>query len=612
MRVIRASQTGPSWALAIVVIVASLCREGLSMENIIKPLTDLKISDSTILPDATLSKEASTFKPQTEASTSDALMKEDPQVLIREKTQPKRLDKAEAIEIDEPPSPEQLIMGVRDAVLKNLEKDPARGASNAALLQALSQAKDPQALAEVVASDFKAMTKLAGVFGDLMQDRRHVMIMDDEADDLWLLLIMATKNILPAQVLTHGGHPYLRAHCVEYYIQQLALAFKIPPNEIPTVHMGPPYLGEGATQYPDIEGTGYVEEELRQELISKSFKLKTEWKAMEKPWLHPEFASALDVMRKMLDDPKSTDNAFVVTTAPNLLVNVIDENPERAQRMIVTMSSPYFFQVDYARKSVRWQPAFNAKGSATLPAMNTLLESGVRFLGVGGGVSVSKGMRQISDAAHGKEGSQLMSDYGLVGLEKIINKKSEAKFAATLAWASENITKHKVVEWRQQLKELDDWVAAGRPQGAREPKLARTNKESLTNMREMAGRFGNPVQIETAAADLYVVGIMRDEIAKTLQGALSYGFRPTKSRPGPDGKIRPALDTFVPSEAQVHLAVTDFNALAMRDGVQQALDHVGQMTGTFTAEDKLVELDRIAGLKAKAGRVNSELNSKLD
>lgn len=574
------------------------------MENAIKPLIDSPMADPEVLQSA---KEVSNFKPPTESSTSDSLTKEERPVLIREKAQPKRMQ-PDPMDIDDPNalSAEQLIFNVRDAAIKKLEGNPAHGGLNAALMQALSNAKDPQEIADVVSRDFQEMMKLGGTFGDLMQQRKHVMIMDDEADDLWLLLIMASKKILPAQVLTHGGHPYLRAHCAEYYLQKLALAFDIPDREIPPVHMGPPYLGAGASPYANEEGKGYVNPELRQKLIDQSNELKTEWQKMEQPWLHDEFKSSLDVMRQMLDDPNSKDSAFVVTTAPNILVNVLDENPDRAKKAIVTMSSPYYFNVDYPKSTAKWEPAFNTKGSATLPAFNKLLDHQVRFIGVGGGVSVSKGMREISDAAHGEDGAQIVGDRGIVGLEQIIHKDSKVECASVLAYAAENITKQKVTDWRKQLKELDDWVAAGKPRDVRPPRLARTNAEAVTNMRKTVNRYQNPVQIETAAADLYVTGLMPHEIQTTLQGAVSYGFKPTISL-GRDGTTREALHTFSPSNDQVHFAVTDFNAFAMRNGVQSAVDHLGEITKTFTAQQKSQELERIAALKNQ--KIASALNT---
>lgn len=588
----------------------------MTMENAIKPLAESVSTDGTVEIDMKdlvptvkgmedpeiFSSSADGISSKTGHSVSSEEMKNPSKDVSIAEVNPTPMEIVEPMKVSEIALTEQ-----QQKVISALVNTPAYEAFNAAKLNLLYQWKSLQLEAVVnrVIQDTTRMVEVAKKFGSLLSTRQSIAFIDNEADDLFMLMVLAHKRRLPKQIITFGGYTYLRQAAVKRYTEALCLFFEIPEEERPIVHMGLPYRGRGARRpaYDDEEGKGYLSDSERKTLKEQSLALESELKTLKDPSTHDAFKSGMEVTRNLLDAKDSEATSIIISTSPVQLARIFAEDPERSKKAIISMSSPYRWEtkVEKGDNEVSYKTTFNSGGSGTVPSMNSLLESEARFLGVGGGVSQGFGLRRLVDAAHGSEGTKQFEDVGLKGLEETISTKSPATFASILAHAADNITGPKMREWESGLKELDAYkpnlatetgteemdtgsssvpssIGNRRPFGEIDsksvPKMFNWPPEQIKTTRESVARYGKTVNIDTAAADLYMLlPALRPD---AMRGSVSYTFQRVPDVPGTGRAAGVQLDKFVPDSQGQHFAVTDTRLDLLRNTIQETLSFVSE------------------------------------
>ncbi|EGG08345.1 uncharacterized protein MELLADRAFT_105139 [Melampsora larici-populina 98AG31] len=318
---------------------------------------------------------------------------------------------------------------------------------------------------EIVISKLNADTKAAKAasmnYAQAVSKGNYGVILDDEADDLLFLLLQLEDGIIPKFLIPYGGFTELRYQSVVQFVDAACKHYKIPPEKVPKVYRGFPHIyieDEARHPYDYEEGFGYLMEEERVRYIEQSQALEKSLKDdagktfREDAWDHPIFKAGLDALRDMID--KADYTAIAVLTSPAPLTHLLEENPERAKKVGVTMASPWSYALN--EDGVLYSHTYNS--GINLKAMNGLLKSGVEFIGVGGGTAKTKGMRTIHDYGHGSQQAGLYPDMGLKNLEKVVSTKSPLRIFKITAYAGANMTTGIWRVWDRNFSELWEFL----------------------------------------------------------------------------------------------------------------------------------------------------------
>lgn len=308
-------------------------------------------------------------------------------------------------------------------------------------------------------TDRQGAKKIAQKYAHAISARNYGVVMDNEGDDLLYLLLNFEDGIFPKFIITYGGFTELRLKAVEAFVESASEHYNLPIDQIPKVYRGFPHPhqeDEHRHPYDYEEGSGFLTDAERLEKILESKALekeltevvdgKTVWKS--DAWSHQAFKPGLDALRDMIDG--SDYSAIAVLTCPASVTHVLEENSNRIRKLGVTMASPYSYELN--NKGVIYSSTYNSRRQIEM--MNRLLESGVDFLGTGGGTARTKGMRTIHDFKLGDSGSKLFSEKGLYHLEKVISPQSPFSIFRIIAYAGQNVVGGKWREWDEMYGEF--------------------------------------------------------------------------------------------------------------------------------------------------------------
>ncbi|EGG08344.1 uncharacterized protein MELLADRAFT_105140 [Melampsora larici-populina 98AG31] len=298
---------------------------------------------------------------------------------------------------------------------------------------------------------------VATKYAQAVSKGNYGVILDDEADDLLFLLLQLEDGIIPKFLIPYGGFTELRYQSLMKFVNAACKHYNIPPEKVPKVYRGFPHLyieDENRHPYDYDEGFGYIPEAERVRYMEQSQELEKALKDdagkafRADAWDHPTFKEGLDALRNMID--KADYTAIAVLTSPAPLTHLLEENPERAKKVGVTMASPWCYSLK--EDGVLYSYTYNS--GINLKAMKGLLKSGADFIGVGGGTAKTRGMRTVHDYRHGSQQAGLYPDVGIKNLEKVISTRSSFRMFKIIAHAGENMTTGIWRVWDQEFSEL--------------------------------------------------------------------------------------------------------------------------------------------------------------
>ncbi|KAH9812408.1 hypothetical protein DFH28DRAFT_399199 [Melampsora americana] len=439
-------------------------------------------------------------------------------------------------------------------------------------------------------TDREKLMEISEKYTTAVANRKYAVILDNEGDDLaYLWMNFEDKNI-PRVIITYGGYTELRFQAVKEFVTAICDYHEIPIEERPKVYKGfanpyPP--GKERSAYDAEEGYGYIEEGARQQYIKESEELENQlkedgkWKpdAMD----HPEFEAGITALEEMIDGSAYT--AIAVLTCPAAVAHVINRNKDRAQKIGVTMSSPWHFS--NGEDGLRYEPAFN--GQRQVSVMNELLSSKVDFVGVGGGTARTEGMRTIHDAKYGNGDGKpnIYAEKGLENLEKVLS--SDIRFLQIIAQAGNNVATPKWRDWDIDFQNLWAYLKVKEPkhdgidilrdpksvmkpslEPSEAPRALKWNRDRLLSLYKLWRVWKNPVQWQAPSADLHAIIMTNKAYVQGITGAVRYG-----SEEIPPSESGPKLVKFIkPShgEESVHYSISDMNFYLVINKFQEILD----------------------------------------
>ncbi|KAH9821742.1 hypothetical protein DFH28DRAFT_1217597 [Melampsora americana] len=342
-------------------------------------------------------------------------------------------------------------------------------------------------------ADTRGAKEISNKYAEAISKGNYGVLIDNEADDLLYLLLQFEDGVVPNFLISYGGFTELRYQSLVEFIDEACRVYKIKPEKIPKVYRGFPHPyreDEQRHPYDYEEGSGVIEEAKRVQYIEESQALEKslkddtgkEWNA--DAWKDPRFKEGLDALRTMID--KEDYTAIAVLTSPASLTHVVDEKAERAKKVGVTMASPWMYSMN--EKGVLYSKTYNS--GRQLDVMNKLLESGVDFIGVGGGTARTEGMRTIHDYKHGKEVGKLYSDVGLKNLEEVISTDSPFRLMRIIAHAGNNVSAGKWRDWDSDFSELWKFLEIKEPERPGLDRL-RTRPQGVINLLEKEAQEKN-------------------------------------------------------------------------------------------------------------------------
>lgn len=320
---------------------------------------------------------------------------------------------------------------------------------------------------EKMNADTRGAKEISRKYAEAISKGNYGVIIDNEADDLLYLLLQFEDGVVPKFLISYGGFTELRYQSLVEFIDEACKEYKINPEKMPKVYRGFPHPYKEDDErhpYDYEEGSGVIDEAKRVQYIEESQALESslkddtgkEWRA--DAWNDPTFKEGLDALRDIID--KEDYTAIAVLTSPAALTHVIDENPQRAEKVGVTMASPWTY--DMNEKGVLYTKTYNS--GRQIDMMNKLMKSDVDFIGVGGGTARTEGMRTIHDYKHGKMGEKLYSDLGLKHLETVISTDSPFRLLRIIAHAGNNVSAGKWRDWDGDFSELWKFLEIKEPE----------------------------------------------------------------------------------------------------------------------------------------------------
>lgn len=481
--------------------------------------------------------------------------------------------------------------GVRSSLEEKLNEPGLQGLRNAAQLEsAVNPGKFDKIIATVQSETAEALA-IAGKYAEAVERGDYAVILDNEGDDLAYLWMTFEDGKIPKVIITYGGYTELRFRAVEEFVTALCDRLNILEHKRPKVYKGfaHPYpKGKERATYDAMEGVGYINDNLRKKYIAQSEALEKKLDFKSQNWMdHDEFSEGIKALGKLIDDSESKYTAIAVLTCPAAVAHVIKQNPERASKIGVTMSSPWAYSI--RKDGFRYESTFNSNRQITM--MNYLLTTGVDFLGVGGGTAKTKGMRTIHDAQHGNgEGqSQIYGEKGLENLEKVVSTKVERpKFLRIIAHAGENVATSKWKDWDIDFQQL--WAHLGLKdpkhdgleklrkavgtgiKSSKSPRVLEWNLDKVLSLFKLWVVWKNPVEWQAPSADLHAVITTNKKYieGQGITGAARYaaGTVPVSDTRGPE------LVNFIKTNAKdkVYYSITDMDLLKIRDNFQEILN----------------------------------------
>lgn len=436
------------------------------------------------------------------------------------------------------------------------------------------------------------------------------VIMDNEADDLIYLTMCFEQNIFPKFIIVYGGFSELRYHSVLAFIDSVHELYGLPESSTSKVYRGFPHPyeeDEKRHSYDLEEGADYIEDEKRVKYMQKSLQLEKELKDADgkwKPdaWTHHTFKPGLDAMREMIDN--SQYSAIAVLTCPAALTYLIREDTRRAEKIGVTMASPYTYEWD--KNGALYKAAYN--GGRQISLMNELLNSKVAFIGVGGGTAKTKGLRTIHDYNHGTESAKYYSDKGLLHLEDVISPDNPIRMWKIISHAGHNVSIGKWRDWdemfaeywkyleikpfprdgpgpsRERSKAVLDFIKqateepgnAGitKPKKKKEelPKAATWGFDMVMTISRVWYLLGDKVRWQGPSADLHAI-ITNPQYTKGILGAVGYSLEAWPAKYDENNKLieEKILDKFVINDQSNHFSVSDMDYQRIIDTLQTIL-----------------------------------------
>ncbi|KAG0152421.1 hypothetical protein CROQUDRAFT_129421 [Cronartium quercuum f. sp. fusiforme G11] len=452
--------------------------------------------------------------------------------------------------------------------------------------------------------------KMAQQYAGAIEAKNFGVIMDNEADDLICLTMCFEQKIFPKFILVYGGFSELRYHSVLAFIDSASELYRLPENSRPKVYRGFPHPYEEDEErhsYDFEEGTNYIDDKERVKYMEISLQLEKELKDADgkwKPdaWKHRTFEPGLDAMRKMIDNAQYS--AIAVLTCPAALTYLIREDTRRAEKIGVTMASPYSFELD--KSGAVYKAAYN--GGRQISLMNELLESKVAFIGVGGGTAKTKGLRTIHDYNHGTESAKHYSDKGLLHLEDVISPDHPTKMWQIIFHAGHNVSTGKWRDWDKMFAEF--WIylkikpfprdgpgpsrkrsqvvldfikqAAEEPGNAgitkskkkkeEKPSAAKWGFDMVMTILRVWYLLGDKVRWQGPSADLHAI-ITNPQYTKGILGAVGYALEAWPAKYDENNKLieENILEKFVINDESNHFSVSDMDYQRIIDTLQEIL-----------------------------------------